>query len=52
MKKKTNCKASQDNKNAREELGARKVEIIVCYIDEYATDVTDILNKIIQQEVS
>ena len=26
-------------------------EIIVCYSDEYATDITDILNKTISQEV-
>ena len=26
-------------------------EIIVCYSDEYATNIKDILNKIISQEV-
>ena len=52
-KQKTNQKASQDNKSAREELGAWKVVtgITVCYNDEYATDIMHILNKAILQEV-
>ena len=54
MKQKTNREASQDNGSAREELGAWKVElteIIVCYSDEYATDITNILSKTIPKEV-
>ena len=46
--------ASQDNKSARKKLGPEKwkiTEIIVCYSDEYATDITDILNKTILQEI-
>ena len=45
--------ASQDNKNPREKLVAWKVEINWnnCYRDEYATDISDILNKTILQEV-
>ena len=54
MKHKTYYEASQDNKSAREELGAWKGEINwnnCCYSDKYATDITDILNKTISQEV-
>ena len=52
-KQKTDRGASQDIKSAREELGGWKVEIDWnnCYTDEYATDITDILNKTISQEV-
>ena len=52
---KTDREANQDKKSAREELGAWKVEkteIIVCYSDEYATDITDILNKTISLEIA
>ena len=41
-KQKTDHEAGQD-KSAR-------VQIIICYSDEYATDITDILNKTISQE--
>ena len=53
-KQKTDREASQDNKSAREGLGAWKVEInwnIVFYSDEYAADITNILNKTISQEM-
>ena len=53
MKQKRDSEASQDDKSAREELGPEKwklAKIIVCYSDEYATDITDILNKTISQE--
>ena len=42
----TDCEGSQDDKSAREELGAWKVEINWnnCYSNEYATDITDILD--------
>ena len=49
----TDREASQD-KSATDELGAyqwKLTEIIVCYSDEYATDITDILNKTISQEI-
>ena len=51
-KQKTDREARQDNKSAREESGAWKVEINLnnCS-DEYATDITDILNKTISKEV-
>ena len=39
-KQKTDREKGQDNQSAR-------VQIIVCYSDEYATDITDILNKTI-----
>ena len=54
MKLKTYHEATQDSKSTREELGPEKwkiTEIIVCYSDEYATDITDVLNKTISQEV-
>ena len=54
-KEETNGEARQDNKIAREELGAWKVEInckiIIYYSDEYATDITDFLKKTISQEI-
>ena len=52
MLRKTDREARQDNKSAREESGAWKVEINWnnCS-DEYATDITDILNKTISKEV-
>ena len=59
-KQKTDREASQDNSSAREELEKWKsekwklTEIIVCYSDEYATDITDVmdvLNKTMSQEV-
>ena len=53
MKQKADRQASQDNKSVREELGAWKIEINWnnCYSDQFATDITDILNKTILQEV-
>ena len=53
-KQKTDREASQDNKSARKKFGPEKwkiTEIIFCYSDEYATDITDILNKTILQEI-
>ena len=45
---------SRDNESVREELGTLKVEINWnnCYSDEYATDIKDIVNKTILQEVT
>ena len=54
VQQKTDCKTSQDNKSAGEELRTKKwklTEIIVCYSDEYATNITDILYKTISREV-
>ena len=50
---KTDREVSQDSKSTREELGAWKVEINWnnCCSDEYATDIVDIFNKTISQEV-
>ena len=49
-KQKIDRKVSQDNETTREELW-KLTEIIVCYSDEDPTDITDILNKTILQEV-
>ena len=52
-KQKTDRETSQDSESAAKELGAWKVEINWnnCYSDQHATDMTDILNKTISQEV-
>ena len=55
-KQKIDREASQDNEIAREELGAWKVEInwnncLLQWWYRYGTDITDILNKTILQEV-
>ena len=53
-KQKTVRETSQNNESVRKELAAWKMEIIWnnCFLQRYATDITDILNKTISQEVS
>ena len=48
MKQKTDRQDSQHNKSAAWKV---ETEITACYSDEYATDITEILNKTIFREV-
>ena len=45
-------KAIQDQKKCQGPEKWKLTEIIICYSDEYGTDITDILSKTTSQEVS